>query len=248
MKVLNRDVIKLIALILMLGNHIAYIFLPPGSFKAALLIDLGCSTAPIMCCFLVEGFYKTRSRRKYGQRLAAFALLSQLPFYLAFYPAHIKLYNVNMMGTLFLCFMMLCVLESSWEERSRKMAIFLLFMAGCFCDWPVLAQIFVLIFWRLHRVQEEGVAGRRDEVVSWFAVIGTYGMMEALNALSEGAGTGQVLRSLDSMAGPVLAAILILFFYNGKKARTGGEFLKWFCYVFYPGHLLVLGLVRLLLR
>ena len=50
MKVLNRDVIKLIALILMLGNHIAYIFLPPDSFMAALLIDLGCSTAPIMCC------------------------------------------------------------------------------------------------------------------------------------------------------------------------------------------------------
>ena len=47
-KILNRDVIKVIALFLMLGNHIAYVFMMPGSQKAELLIDLGCFTAPVM--------------------------------------------------------------------------------------------------------------------------------------------------------------------------------------------------------
>ena len=244
-KILNRDVIKFLALILMLGNHIAYVFMKPGSLKAEMLIDLGCFTAPVMCFFLVEGFYKTRSRKRYGQRLAIFALLSQLPFYLAFYPASIKLYNFNMITSLFLCFLMLCVLDCSWDERNKQIAIALIFLAGCYCDWPVMAQIFVLIFWRLHRLEEEGQASLRDEVGSWLAVIGTTGALEGLSALAEGDSPGKILLSLGSMAGPILAAAVLLLFYNGKRARKGREFMKWFSYVFYPLHLLVLGIIRL---
>lgn len=229
----------------MLGNHIAYIFMIPGSLEAELLIDLGCFTAPVMCFFLVEGFYKTRSRRKYGQRLAVFALLSQVPFYLAFYPAWIERYNFNMIASLFLCFLLLVVLDGFWDAVSRQLAIILIFMAGCFCDWPIQAQAFVLIFWRLHRLKEEGRARRQDEILSWLAVIGLSGAMEVLASLLEKEGTGQILLSLGSMTGPLLGAVIILFFYNGKQARRGRKYLKWFYYVFYPAHLLILGLIRL---
>ena len=244
-KILNRDVIKVIALFLMMGNHIAYVFMMPGSLKAELLIDLGCFTAPVMCCFLVEGFYKTRSRKRYGQRLAAFALLSQLPFYLAFYPAWIKLYNFNMITSLFLCFLMLCVLESSWDERSRQIAIACIFAAGCFCDWPVRAQVFVFIFWRLHRMEEAGRVRRGDKAEAWLAVIAISVVIEGLDALAEGGGMRQVLLHFGRITGPALAAVVILCFYNGKQARRGREYLKWFSYIFYPAHLLVLGLIRM---
>src|SRR5699024_5908230 len=78
-KLLDRDAIKLIAIVLMLGNHIAAVFLPLGVFPWQIISDLGYFTAITMCCFLVEGYRHTRSRKKYALRLLVFALLSQFP-------------------------------------------------------------------------------------------------------------------------------------------------------------------------
>ena len=81
---LSRDGIKYAAMLAMLLNHVAAVFLAPGTLWAQLLTDVGYFTAPVMCWFLVEGYGRTRSRRRYALRLAAFAALSELPFCLAF--------------------------------------------------------------------------------------------------------------------------------------------------------------------
>ena len=62
-KPLDRDAIKLIAIVLMLGNHIAAVFLPLGVFPWQIVSDLGYFTAITMCCFLVEGYRHTRSTK-----------------------------------------------------------------------------------------------------------------------------------------------------------------------------------------
>ena len=46
-------------------------------------------------------------------------------------------------------------------------------------------------------------------------------------------------------AGPLMAGVVILRLYNGKKMEKGKAFSKWFFYLFYPVHLLILGLIRL---
>ena len=51
---LNRDQIKYIAVFTMLLNHVANIFLQPGTFACEALKDIGYFTAPVMCWFLVE--------------------------------------------------------------------------------------------------------------------------------------------------------------------------------------------------
>ena len=51
-KILNRDEIKLLAMITMLLNHIANLFIEPGTPLHMALIDIGYFTMPVMCWFL----------------------------------------------------------------------------------------------------------------------------------------------------------------------------------------------------
>ena len=56
LQVLNRDVIKYIAMLTMLLNHIAHVFLIRGTLLHEIFEDVGYFTAPVMCYFLVEGY------------------------------------------------------------------------------------------------------------------------------------------------------------------------------------------------
>ena len=101
---LTRDAIKYLAIFTMLLNHIANVLLPENTILWEVLVDIGYFTAITMCYFLVEGFYYTHSRRKYGERLLIFAGISQVPYMMAF-----GFSQLNMIFTLFICFMILVI-------------------------------------------------------------------------------------------------------------------------------------------
>lgn len=49
-----------------------------------------------------------------------------------------------------------------------------------------------------------------------------------------------------SMAGIAASGFVILYLYNGQRATRGKKFSHWFFYLFYPVHLLVLGVIRVM--
>lgn len=58
-----------------------------------------------------------------------------------------------------------------------------------------------------------------------------------------------LLQAFFSTLPQAAAMICILFLYNGKRAARGRSFSKWFFYVYYPAHLLAIGIAaRLLLH
>ena len=77
--------LKVAAIVGMTCNHIANVFgseLPGGAMVA--LYSLGGLTFPIMAYLLCEGYQHTSSVRRYAERLAVFAVVSQIPYSLLF--------------------------------------------------------------------------------------------------------------------------------------------------------------------
>ena len=131
---MNRDAIKMFAMFTMLLNHIANALLPAGQPLTNLFLFIGYFTAVTMCYFLVEGYGYTRSKRNYAARLLVFALLSQLPYQLAF-PDYgmAEFVQLNMLFTLLLCFLVLLVQEKVHRQKKLPLSTeFLIFQQEIF--------------------------------------------------------------------------------------------------------------------
>lgn len=239
LQVLNRDTIKYIAMLTMLLNHIAHIFLERGTPLYEIFQDIGFFTAPVMCFFLVEGYEHTRSRVKYGLRLLLFAAVSQVPFYLAF-----GYRQLNMIYTLFCCFLILVVMERVDSPLLKMGFSMLLVFATALGDWPIVAPILTILLandW-----------GDRKMLARGFCL--TYLLFALLNVQSYMNGEPgdltlyAVVHALLSGLAILAAAGTTLVLYNGERAQRGRTFSKWFFYVFYPGHLLLLYLIKISLH
>lgn len=238
-KILNRDAIKYIAMLTMLLNHISTIFMKSGNFLSELFLDIGYFTAITMCYFLVEGFQHTHSKKNYAIRLTAFALVSEIPYCLAFTQNEVlKLQTLNMLFTLLICFFILIVIEKVSNKFLKVISILGLTLLSLFCDWALLAPIFTLLFvWS---------SGSRNKLKCTFVISAVlFGLFNFAGGIGRFAMAANIVYALGSMSGIALAAIVITYFYNGKRMEKGKTFSKWFFYLFYPLHLLILGLIRI---
>ena len=235
LKVLNRDVIKYIAMFTMLLNHIAHIFLTPGTVLYEVFKDVGYFTAPVMCFFLVEGYSYTRSKVKYGRRLLVFTIISQIPFSLAF-----QYGGLNMIYTLLCCFLILVAMEKIQNDRTRIIVCMLLVLATAVGDWPLLAPIYTILLYNSR-------GNRKKIAISYGIAYLIFLPLHVQNYMGGVQGNGMLYalgHTVLSGIGILAAAVVILFFYNGKRAEHGQNFSKWFFYIFYPAHLAVLYFIK----
>lgn len=81
-KGLSGSALKVIALISMTVDHIAYYLMDHGTLLYDVMRTVGRMAFPIFAFLLVEGYDHTRSTRKYALNLLAFALISEIPWWL----------------------------------------------------------------------------------------------------------------------------------------------------------------------
>lgn len=248
MKVLSRDAIKYIGMFTMLLNHIANIFMTRGTLLHQVMIAVGFFTAPVMLYFLVEGYHLTHSRLRYFLRLFFFALLSEVPFCLAFGLAaqgRIVFCGMNMLFTLCLCFALIWAMENIFNEMLRLGIVIAVILASTVFafDWGYFAPMFTLLFLRAWRMES------RPALAAAFGIPAVlFGLEDVLSFFimyKVPLGTAAVF-GVISAAAIMLAGICILYLYNGRRAGRGRTFSKWFFYLFYPLHLCVLAAVKLL--
>lgn len=225
---LNRDAIKGIAMATMFLNHFANVLLPVQSPWFEPLVDIGYFTAVTMCYFLVEGYRYTHDRKAYALRLLMFALIAQIPYQLA-----LGFVQLNMLFTLLDCFVILHVLNTWPRGAKKELALFGLVVISIFMDWALLAPVFTLLFgcWKGTR---RGLAGCFGAAALLFFGLNLTGLSGAA-----------ILHAAASSLGILAAGAVILLFYNGKRAAHGRGFWKWFFYLFYPAHLAVLAVIKL---
>jgi len=228
---MNRNVLKIIAFVTMIIDHIGAIFFP----EVAIFRIIGRISFPIFCFFIAEGFFYTKSRKNYVFTLIICLIVSWVPFCLAL---DNSFYTANVIG----CFLLSLVgmyLVDLFVKNKTNWCVRI--------STTVLYLIIVLILWLL-MIVPEGVLGvllpvvfyvfrknKRWQLISASIVLVLYSSLHLLN------GYNSIFDIIQFFS---LFAILILAFYNGEKGKLN---LKYMFYVGYPMHFIILYMINLIL-
>ena len=235
---MSRNRLKMLAVLAMLADHAAVVYLPSGSAAYFVCRLIGRITAPVMCFFLAEGYYYTHSLQAYLKRLLFFALLSQPVWSLALY-GKLRPVPWNMMGTLLLGLLALAIqmndpslpFAAGLTPRMRICLIMLLIGLSGLGDWGGMAPAWVLLF---------GIF--RDDRKKVLRILAASALiMTGLDALALAMSGKLWYGELWDLG--ILLAIPLLAGYRGRRGSSH-PFYKWFFYWFYPLHLLVPGICR----
>lgn len=235
---LDRNQIKYIAIIAMIIDHFAILFVSPGGSEAAMsrvalysaMRVIGRLTAPIMLFFLVEGFIHTSSRKKYGTRLFLFGLISQIPYVLMRYNSILKL-EFNVMITLFMAFLVLVAVDKISSPWLKWPVAAGLILATFCCDWGIVGPLMALLFYLTRST-------RKAQMISLSAVCA----MQILNSVFFLVKSGYHWYGELWHAG-MLLVIPVLLCYSGKSGSRS-PLNKWLFYIIYPLHLLVFWFIK----
>jgi hypothetical protein len=215
---LTATQLRILALFLMLLDHMWATVIPGNNW----MTYLGRIAFPIFAFQAAQGYLHTHDFKGYCKRLGLFALLSEIPFNLMIFSSPIFPFHQNVMLTLLLG-LLAC---KAWDQRKWwKLALILLAGIITFPDYGVLGVASVLMFHVF----------RGKKLIQLILLI-------AINGFGY---EGQQLL-LGGHEIPVQAFAILAFLpislYNGEKGK-GGKALQIGSYVFYPLHMLILGLL-----
>ena len=223
-QVFNGAQLKYIAFLSMLIDHTNNALIIPMLNGERLLLHvsnlfsvLGRIAFPVFIFFIVEGFFKTSSRKRYLITLLAFGMISEVPFDMFTSKTFFSPYWNNMMFTLALCLITIWMIDSLKEKISNKIG------------WHIVSIVVVAIC--------SAVAMALSLDYDYHAIIVAYLFYIFYDRPVLGSVLGylSIIKELYSFLG-----FGIVLTYNGERGRQ----YKWFNYLFYPVHILVLGILR----
>ena len=225
---LNAAVLKWIAIISMLVDHTAAVFVRHGlpalswfgqneeriRFLNKLYYCMrrfGRLAFPIFCFFIVEGYLHTRNVQKYIGRLFLFAIISEFPFDYALHNGQPLMTKQNVYFTLLIGLLVIWAVNDIF--RGMLPVQLIVMISALPAAWLLRTD------YSYHGVFliEMLYITRFDRLVQNACGAAYIWLYEGL---------------------PTPASFLLTFLYNGKRGRQH----KYFFYWFYPLHLLVLGL------
>ena len=232
MKKLNSNHLKLIAIIAMTIDHFSDLLYPgfPVNAGSIALHSIGRLTAPIMWFFISEGYHYTHDVKKYLFRLGIFAIISHFAYCFAFGINFIPndIFNqTSVMYPLFIAVLVLYISDNKNINNILKhILVFLLVWSAFPADWSCIATLSVINMYS----NRGNVDKQMISILPWVFV---YGLVSFL-FINKVYGLIQVF---------VLLVYPLLKLYNGERGKA--KWMKWFFYIYYPLHLVILGILRI---
>ena len=247
LKVIDRDMIKYIVLIFMgLGHFLAWmcgtdtktVYHLPVLYQILTFMSL--IAPPTFFFFISEGFRYTRSREKYAKRLFIFACITQIPFFILDPPESIAdlVPGFNVFFSLFLSLLALMVYESDRPKKKKILLIVLLCIVSLLTEWLCFSIWYTLIWYVYH----DNVKKRAVMFTALTLFYNSISIIAVLVGEKTWSSKYELLAGFVRFFAMMLSLVLITFFYNGKKGKYP-VFSKWFFYIFYPAHLLIIALL-----
>lgn len=242
-KQLNSNKIKIIAILAMTIDHIAWLIFPgydTGVIPIVLHI-IGRLTCPIMCYFIAEGYHYTKNINKYTFRLFAFSFISHFAYifassnfidwksFIPFYYGDV-LNQTSVMWSLAWGLIMLRVVNSEKIKQAVKIILVIFICLISFpSDWSCIASLCILAIGTNRENFKKQMLWMTFyvaiySIVYFFAISKIYGIIQ--------------------MA--VVLAIPIIMMYNGQRGHNQkiNKIMKWIFYIYYPLHLFIIGFVQ----
>lgn len=252
--------LHILAMITMVMDHAWSCLLPAHRW----LTSVGRITFPLFAFMIAEGYFHTRNFKKYMLRMLIFALISEIPFNLMMGGEIIGPFHQNVMWTFLIALGGMWLLDKikarakqriEGEKPGRKALLLIvtvilsgLVVLGCFLlgfagfvDYFGTGVIMALTFYFFHRSDNRW----------WNLVcfIGQFAVMWYLNVELLGGYMinvtlfGHTFEVVEQ--GIALLALIPIWLYRGRQGYHSKWF-QYFCYAFYPGHILVLYLIGLI--
>ena len=236
-KGLTGNKLKLIAILSMTLDHVICVLYPnyPTDWWIIGLHLLGRLAAPIFWFMVSEGYHYTRNVKKYLLRLFIFAVIGHFTYNFAFgipfTPFKTSFFNqTSVIWPLFLGVLGLVVVNSEELKQWQKTLLVFLLAALAFpSDWSSPAFLVVLYMGQ----NRDNFKKQMAMMLLWIAVYSTvyvifinpiYGIIQMGVALT----------------------IPLLKNYNGQRGSFKG--MKYFFYIYYPFHLVICGIIRILVH
>lgn len=230
--------LHILAMGFMLLDHLWITVVPGNDWMTC----VGRLAFPIFAFLLVEGFFHTRSRKKYALRLLVFALITEIPFNLMVSGRLVYPFHQNVLWTFLMGFGLM-----AWIDRAKDAApwrrvfrFIFSFAAGLvvglltMVDYYGYGVAMVLIFY-LFRGNNWGCRLGQLVGLYWINVEMLGGRVYEFSLL------GRLW--VVHQQGFALLALIFIWLYRGRKGHKSKAF-QYFCYAFYPAHMLLLALLR----
>jgi hypothetical protein len=240
--------LKMIAIIFMVLDHIYLdvLMLIPGLPDLSVLDMAARFVSPLFFFLMVEGFFYTRSRQKYLNRLLIGGIIMAIGNAITHLIMNVSIsffsiVNPNIFLSLAGGFGIIWLLNTIVEKK-KWFLVFPLILVTTLTLFTE-ASIFAVVLSYIMYISRK--TGRKSILYVGTLLLSAFFLQQSL---SFGGPTASLWQRLSQNSQFLMFTVLpFIYFYNGKKGGNGSPSEKYFFYVFYPVHIWILFIIGQLL-